>query len=95
MTANSPPAAPRSALKLPERLRHRAAGRQPALYLRQCRNDRDASGQYRRTLVEPGRVTSGLTAPPQAEQLLFNTDYGDLGANYKIWSGNIRATLPF
>jgi hypothetical protein len=27
--------------------------------------------------------------------LLFNSEYGRLSANYKIWSGNVRRTVLF
>ena len=43
-----------------------------------------------------GRATAGLTATaPGGTMLLFNGEYGGLGANYKIWSGNARVVWPF
>jgi hypothetical protein len=43
-----------------------------------------------------GRVTSGLTATAKSgTMLLVNGEYGGLGASYKIWSGNVRAIMPF
>ena len=43
-----------------------------------------------------GRVTSGLVATKaDGKMLLLNSEYGGLGASYKIWSGNVRGVVPF
>lgn len=43
-----------------------------------------------------GRVTSGLSAKAgRGTMLSLGGELGGLGANYKIWSGNARATVPF
>ena len=43
-----------------------------------------------------GRVTSGLGASTAGGMMIvLDGQYGGLGANYKIWSGNVRVALPF
>lgn len=43
-----------------------------------------------------GRVTSGVVADlTNGASLSLGGEYGGLGANYKIWSGNVRASIPF
>jgi hypothetical protein len=32
---------------------------------------------------------------PAQREVSLGGEYGGLGANYKIWSGNARATIPF
>jgi outer membrane autotransporter protein len=42
-----------------------------------------------------GRVTTGLSASAKSGcTISLGGEYGGLGANFKIWSGNIRATMP-
>ena len=43
-----------------------------------------------------GRVTGGVTATAlRGTVLTLGGELGGLGADYKIWSGNIRGTMPF
>jgi hypothetical protein len=43
-----------------------------------------------------GRVTSGLMAKAAGGSTVsLDGEYGGLGANYKIWTGNVRGTVPF
>jgi outer membrane autotransporter protein len=43
-----------------------------------------------------GRVTTGLAARAAGGAMIsLEGEYGGLGANYKIWSGNVRGTVPF
>jgi outer membrane autotransporter protein len=43
-----------------------------------------------------GRVTAGLSAWPLPNLMLtLGGDYGGLGANYKIWTGNLGAAILF
>lgn len=43
-----------------------------------------------------GRVTSGLAAKAAGGSIIaLEGEYGGLGANYKIWSGNVRGMVPF
>ncbi len=43
-----------------------------------------------------GRVTTGISATAANGTLLsLGGEYGGLGANFKIWSGNISAKVPF
>ena len=43
-----------------------------------------------------GRVTSGVSATAARGIIVsLGGEYGGLGANYKIWSGNVTAILPF
>ncbi len=43
-----------------------------------------------------GRVTSGLSATaPRGVNVSLGGELGGLGATYKIWSGNVRAVVPF
>ena len=43
-----------------------------------------------------GRVTGGLAAKAAGGSMLsLGGEYGGLGANYKIWTGNVRASMPF
>lgn len=43
-----------------------------------------------------GRVTAGFSAWPMPNVMLsLGGDYGGLGANYKIWTGNFRAAVRF
>jgi hypothetical protein len=43
-----------------------------------------------------GRVTAGLAAKAAGGCMVsLDGEYGGLGANYKIWTGNVRATVPF
>ena len=43
-----------------------------------------------------GRVTAGLNATAtEGTSLLVNSEDGGLGANYKIWSSDVRGTVPF
>jgi len=42
------------------------------------------------------RVTAGLLATAaNGCTVSLDGEYGGLGANYKIWTGNVRATMPF
>ncbi len=42
-----------------------------------------------------GRVTAGVSASgADGKVVTVNSEYGGLGANYKIWSGNVRLTVP-
>ena len=43
-----------------------------------------------------GRVTAGLAGrAPGGCVVSLEGEYGGVGANYKIWTGNARATMPF
>jgi hypothetical protein len=43
-----------------------------------------------------GRVTAGLAAKAARGCMVsLDGEYGGLGANYKIWTGNVRASIPF
>ncbi len=43
-----------------------------------------------------GRVTAGLSATgARGTNFTLGGEYGGLGASYKIWSGNVRASVPF
>ena len=43
-----------------------------------------------------GRVTAGLSATAAGGCMVsLDGEYGGLGASYKIWTSNVRATLPF
>ena len=43
-----------------------------------------------------GRVTGGLAAMAAGGcNISLGGEYGGLGASYKIWTGNLRATVPF
>jgi hypothetical protein len=42
------------------------------------------------------RVTAGLAAKAANGCLVsLDGEYGGLGANYKIWTGSVRASIPF
>jgi outer membrane autotransporter protein len=42
------------------------------------------------------RVTTGVSATAvRGTVLSFNGEYGGLGADYKVWTGNVRSTVPF
>ena len=41
-------------------------------------------------------LTGGVSATAKGGAMLsLGGEYGGLGANYKIWTGNARATVPF
>ena len=43
-----------------------------------------------------GRVTGGVSATAlRGGTVSLGGEYGGLGANYKIWTGNVRASVPF
>lgn len=43
-----------------------------------------------------GRVTAGLMAKAAGGSTVsLDGEYGGLGANYKIWTGNVRVAMPF
>jgi hypothetical protein len=43
-----------------------------------------------------GRVTGGVTATADSGcTISLDGEYGGLGATYKLWSGNLRASVPF
>jgi len=43
-----------------------------------------------------GRVTGGVSATTlRGATVSVGGEYGGLGANYKIWTGNVSATMPF
>lgn len=43
-----------------------------------------------------GRVTTGLSAVANdGRSVSLGGEYGGLGANFKVWTGNLRVTVPF